>query len=328
MIPASPPVAFLAWTPVGGRSADIAEAMGGVAWCDYDERRRGWRTAERYLRSAVRQAVWLARHRPASVIATNPPIFCGLVAFAYARLARAPFVLDSHPSAFGYKASRQGRVTQPIHRQLVRRSNAVLVTTEKPARTVSAWGGRPLLVHEPPARLEIRTRPPRRRPLFSFINTFASDEPTAEVVEAARLVPEVDVAITGRISRAPRELLDAPPDNVEFVGWLDAAGYEDLLVRSTAVVSLTTEPTSVMRSAYEAVYAGRPLVLTDTEVLRELFPDAVFTRNDPDALAHAVRDVLDRQRELDALAPGARRRQQERWDAQLRALGQALELGH
>lgn len=272
--------------------------------------------------------MWLARHRPRSVIATNPPIFCGLVAFAYCRLARAPYALDSHPSAFGYKANLQGRLMLPVHRFLARRADAVLVTTAEPAEIVRDWGGEPLLVHEPPARIEIQPRPRRVRPLVSFVNTFASDEPTSEMLEAARDVPEVDVAVTGSLSRAPRGLIESAPDNVAFVGWLDADAYEALLARSTTVVSLTTEPTSVMRSAYEAVYAGRPLILTDTAALRELFPDAVFADNEPGALASAIRDVVDRLTELDATAPRARRRQHDRWLAQLQALRSLLHLDH
>lgn len=324
MVSRRPRVAFVAWTPVPGRAADIASALGGVSWCDYDERWRGWLAPLRYARSAVRQGAWLARHRPRSVIATNPPIFCGMVAAAFCWIATKPFVLDSHPSAFGYKQNALGRLTLPLHRVLARHADAVLVTADEPAEVVRRWGGRPLLVHEPPSGITGGTRPPRERPLITFVGTFASDEPVAEVVEAARAVPEIDLAVTGRLSRAPEHLRRSLPPNVELVGWLDGHAYSDLLARSTAIVSLTTEPTSVMRSAYEAVYALRPLILTDTPLLRSLFADALFTDNRAEPLAEALRRAVAELPRLDAAAPGAAARQRARWADQMDALGDVL----
>lgn len=318
------PVAFVAWAPVAGRSNDVADALGGVAWCDYDPRWRGWRAPPRYLRSMLRQAVWLLRERPQAVIATNPPIFCGLGAYGYARLAGVPFVLDSHPIAFEDRRAWIVALTAPVHRALARRAAVVLVTTDALAVQVQASGGRALLLHEPPAALHARPRPPRERPLLAFLGTFASDEPVAEVIDAARRVPGVDVAVTGAPDRAPAGLVDGAPANVRFTGWLDPADYRELLRQATAAIVLTTRPTSVMRAAYETVYAGRPLITSDTPTLRALFPDAVHVAGSAGAIARAVTDVAARLECFDARTETARSRQLRRWQAQLTALQHAL----
>ena len=52
---------------------------------------------------ALRTVSYLLRTRPRSLIVANPPIFAALIGSAYARLAGIPFVLDSHPIAFGEK---------------------------------------------------------------------------------------------------------------------------------------------------------------------------------------------------------------------------------
>ena len=52
-----PPVSFIAWSPVGGRSEEIAEALGGEARCFYRRGRLGpLSVIAHYGRSAVASA--------------------------------------------------------------------------------------------------------------------------------------------------------------------------------------------------------------------------------------------------------------------------------
>ena len=90
------------------------------------------------------------------------------------------------------------------------------------------------------------------------------------------------------------------------------------------ILALTTEDTSVMRGACEAVYALKPLIASDHDLLREVFPDAVFTTHSPAAIAHALSDAHERWSELTLRAPAARARQLMHWEKQKSALAQAL----
>jgi hypothetical protein len=96
-----------------------------------------------------------------------------------------------------------------------------------------------------------------------FLGTYGRDEPVAELVEAARLLPEVEVRITGDPGAAPPGLLDQLPPNVRLLGYLGPEQYQAEVLRADLAVVLTTEPTSVMRAGYEAVYARRPLLVSD-----------------------------------------------------------------
>ena len=70
------PLLYIAWTHVGGRSAEIAASLGGEARNVYfPSLKSGWRVPLRYVLSAVVTVALLVRHRPRSVIVTNPPIF-------------------------------------------------------------------------------------------------------------------------------------------------------------------------------------------------------------------------------------------------------------
>ncbi len=79
-----------------------------------------------------------------------------------------------------------------------------------------------------------------------------------------------------------------------------------------------------MRVACEAVWHGRPLVISDWPINRALFPHAIHVANDAPAIAAGVNDALVRHAELRAAADEARAAQLARWHEQRQALAAAL----
>lgn len=321
-----PPVAFVAWSPVGGRSQEIAAALGGEARAIYGQGRFGKLSViARYLRSSVQTARYLRRRRPRAVIATNPPLLPGLIAWAYARRSGARVALDSHPGGFGLQGDRVSAALQPLHAWLARRVAVTLVTDARLAERVEAWGGRAEIVHEAPIAWHGRPRAAlRARPRVLFVCIFQRDEPVAAVIEAARLAPELDVEITGDLDRCPPELRERAPANVRFTGFLSGQRYESAVLDADLVLALTTEPSSVMRAGYEAVYAQRPLVVSGWPASRELFPHAVPVDNDAAGIAAGLRRAAAEHERLLAAAPAALALQRQRWERQLAALRRRL----
>lgn len=322
-----PPVSFVAWTPIGGRSEEIAAALGGEARCFYDDGRRFGKLSVlgRYLRSSIDMARYLRRRRPRAVIATNPPLVPGVIAWAYARRSGARVALDSHPGGFGLQGDRVSALLQPLHEWLARRVATTLVTDERLAERVRGWGGEADILHEAPMHWRGSARGVlRKRPRVLFVCIFQRDEPVAEVIEAARLAPELDVDVTGDLDRCPPELRAAAPPNVRFTGFLSGQRYESAVLDADLVLALTTEPSSVVRAGYEAVYALRPLVVTDWPASREVFPHAVHVANHAEGIAAGLRRAVHDHERLTADAPAALGLQRSRWDAQLAALRRRL----
>ena len=311
----------MAWGAVSGRSAEIADTLGGEARCFYPP---GGASRPpvlvRYLLSSVRTIDYLRRARPDLVIVTNPPVFAGCVALAWARWAGSSVVLDSHPGGFGAQGDTFSARLQPLHRWLVRRVELTMVTAAPLCRTVESWGGKAVIVHEAPGGW-LPVPPPRhQRPRVLCVGRFAGDEPVDVVIDAAALVPECDFLVTGDVNECPPAVRAAAPDNVTFVGFLDPAGYRSAVEDANIVLTLTTEPLSVMRAAYEAVYAERPVIVSDWPINRELFADAVHVDHRPQDLAAGVRQVCAGYEGALARTGRARDRQVERWDAQRVAL--------
>jgi glycosyltransferase involved in cell wall biosynthesis len=339
-------VLFLSWGAVGGRAHEIADALGGSAHTSFPPG-PGTRppVPVRYVIGILTSAIALARHRPRAVIATNPPVLPGLLALGYCHATRTPLALDAHPGAFGLQGDRNSARLLGITRMLVRHSTVCCVTTDELVETVASFGGSGIVLHEAPGCLgqtregslhdgprAARGRAPRSAPepgrpaVVLFVARLAADEPVGEVLEAARLCPDVQFEITGRRAQLSEELRLGAPPNVRYVGFLPEPAYREALETADAVLALSTEPASVMRAAYEAVYACRPLVISDWPINRALFPDATLVDNDPASIAAGVAACLRTSERQVELRRKARRRQLDRWQHQLGELAAALRL--
>jgi glycosyltransferase involved in cell wall biosynthesis len=312
-----PKVAFIAWTEDRGRAREIAEALEGEARTFY-WLRIVWKPLVplRYFLNAIGTCGYLLVRQPRAVIVTNPPIFPGLFAFLYCTAMRVPLLLDSHPSAFG--DAPLAKQFAGVHAWLTRRAATTMVTVPELAKIVTGWGGRADIVHEaPPAHRAAPTAPLSGRPRIVYIGRFAGDEPTAEVVAAARLVPEADVLITGDDRKCPAALRTSTPANVIFTGFLEGRDYDHALEQAAAIMVLTRHPQAVNRGAYEAVYFERPLIISDLPAMTPLFPYAISVPNDTAGIARGIQSAIERHAELVAACPLARALQEQRWQQQL-----------
>jgi glycosyltransferase involved in cell wall biosynthesis len=310
---------------VSGRSREIAAAIGGESRCYYDLRiTRRTLVPVRYVLSALRTLAYLVVRRPRALIVTNPPVFVSLLAYPYALVTGAPLLLDSHPDAFREDGPHARFL--PIHAWLARRARATLVTTEELVRQVETWGGTGVVVHEPePDWVVDSVSPLPVRPRILVLGSLSRDEPVAEVLAAAEELGELDFELTGDIRRCDAKIVESAPANVRFLGYLDRREYVEALERASVAVVLTTWlDWAVPRSAYDAVYARRPLVVTASPVLADFFPYAVAVDNDQASIATGIRTAVAQHAELVAATSAALTLQTGRWRGQLERLRSLL----
>jgi glycosyltransferase involved in cell wall biosynthesis len=318
----------VAWTSVSGRSQEIAGALGGTAYSIYPRfLRRKSLVALRYAYSGILTLLVLLRTRPDAVVVTNPPLFPGIFAWLYSLFSGCSLALDSHPSGFGRKNDRLSLALLPVHRWLASHVDVSLVTTEYWVNELRDWNAKGMVLHEAPPLWTVDDAGQLPdRPTVLFVGLFSADEPVDAVLDAARLVPEADFLITGDTRRADAHLIEAAPQNVRFTGFLDRPAYRDAVASADLILVLTTEPTSIVRGGYEAVYSRRPLVVSDWPSLREVFPFAIFAGHAPQELAAALRQALSMHATLIDLAPAAAAVQMQRWEQQLGLLRGYLNL--
>lgn len=314
----------VAWAAFQPRTVTLARELEGEA---VFVRSRGLGagiplTPCRYVAQTISTWRLLQRRLPERVLVITPPVFAPLVGWLWCAVRRRPFVVDCHTGAFH---SPRWAWARPIHRWLLRRASAVLVHTDQALTLVREWGAAGLLMPDDvPEPGDALPREEPERPTVLVAGSFDDNEPVAEVIEAARLLPEMELRLTGDPDRLPPALRRSAPVNAVFTGFLPYRVFLGEMAAAHVVAAFSTDPQIMNRAAFEAVGLGRPLVLTELAGLRSRFGEAAaFSPNDPLSMAEALRAAYrDREalaRRSAALAV-ALRSQRQRALAELRAL--------
>jgi glycosyltransferase involved in cell wall biosynthesis len=295
-------VVVLAWTKILGRQMDLAYQLSGEAKIVFPNRVTDNKIV-RYVLSAIQTIVFLRRGSYRVLIVTAPPVETAFICAAFRRRGK-PLILDSHPGAFGLMGDAHSRKLQILHRWLWRRAALVLVTTDELAKTVSAGGGRALVFHEPFARWQELEEPSgltddtgSARPIRVYVPfIFARDEPIDVLFSVALRLRDFEFRVTGDPDRLPTET--AIPPNVTLVGFLGADQFLSEMKESDIVIVLSTERESVMRTAYEAIRMGKPLVVSKTEATLKYFPYAHHAENTETSIVTALTGVIEEDNDL------------------------------
>jgi glycosyltransferase involved in cell wall biosynthesis len=304
---------FVSWVGFHGRSARLAADLGAeAAFVAVGRSGNRWTAPVRYARQAVTTVALLRRRRPRVLVVMGPPL--ALVALA-ALVHRGVLVLDAHTGA----VLRGDRVRRSFV-WLARRADVVVVASEALAARVRAEHGiDALAVHDPVPDAAASAPAPSERFTAVFPAGWRADEPMDALLGAAVLVPDVEVVITGRPARTD------VPANVRLTGFVDDATYASLLAGAGVVLALTTRPLTMQRAGYEALGFGRPLVASDTDVLREFFTGGtVFAAPTAASLAAAIEEARARSDELAAGMVGLREHRRVEDERALTALRAAI----
>jgi glycosyltransferase involved in cell wall biosynthesis len=285
---------FLVWGPPshGPRSKVFSRELGIDVHFLYSTTGRGLRFAIRkYSYQAVMTLRLLYRERPEIVFVQSPPSFSILFVYLYCATTRSRFVVDTHSDAM-----QSAYWTRPrwLYRFLARRAVATIVTNEHFAGIIREQAGRAIVLRDIPTEFPDDGA-------FSadgdfsvvVVNTFASDEPLAEVVVAAGALDGVTFYVTGDTERAGSALPETVPDNVHFTGFLPDASYYSLLKASGAVMCLTTRDHTMQRGACEALSLGKPIITSRWPLLEDYFHGGtVHVDNTADGIGSGVAEMV------------------------------------
>ena len=320
-------VTYISWAESCSRSDHTARELGGRSYMVY-ARRLGSNLgtiALKYLVQWKRTAAILRRERPDTVFVMTPPVFAALPAFGYAWWHRKQVVLDAHTGAF---VLPRWRAFQGLQNLLCRRARTTLVSNEYLAARLRANGAHATVVPDVPIMFQ-RIEPFPRSKDFTVaaVCSFDQDEPIEAMFRAAAAVPDVQFHITGKaknLSAADTALI---PSNVTLTGYLSDEAYGGLLTDADAVLVLTTLDHTMLRGAYEAIYQGTPVIVSDWPVLREAFSEgAVHVKNTAADIAAGVRAIQHNIEEYRRGALRLRDAKLQRWVATKQKLAERIGL--
>jgi glycosyltransferase involved in cell wall biosynthesis len=262
---------------------------------------------------AWRTLVLLRRERPTILFIENPSLGLASLAACLKGLFRYKLVVDAHNEAIR-PILRSGAFIQWLSRRLLRVADITIVTNRWLAADVSASDGLPVVLPDPLPRMPA---PPasQLRGGVVVISTFAADEPIDRVFRAAAELPALAFFVTGRAENCRVPASERPP-NVILTGYLDDLEYWRLLAGATAVVDLTTMDDCLVCGGYEALAAGKSLVLSDNRASRELFGEiAEFCDNSTEGITRAIARAVAGRVDRENAARIHSDRYRGRWDA-------------
>jgi glycosyltransferase involved in cell wall biosynthesis len=269
----------------------------------------------KYIGQALRTWRVLAADRPSAVFVMTPPVFAPLVAWTYCVLHRVPLVLDAHTAAFMHPRWRH---FQGLQFWLCRRAATTIVHNEHLRALVERHGGHATVVSDIPVRFDGSAADYPLPPGFNvaLVCSFNPDEPIANILAAAKLLPDVHFHMTGNPKWLAPALRDALPPNVRLTGFLSDAAYGSLISRADAVMTLTTRDHTMLRGAWEAIYQGTPVIVSNWGILRESFDEgAVHVDNSPGEIVRAVEEMRRHHAAYREAAEDLRVRKEQRWSA-------------
>jgi glycosyltransferase involved in cell wall biosynthesis len=314
-------ISYISWAAHCSRSDHTARELGGTSHLVY------WGALGshpltiwlKYLGQAVRTWRLLAADRPTAVFVMTPPVFAPLVAWAYCFMRGCRFVLDAHTAAFLHPRWRH---FQRLQFWLARRAAATIVHNDYLKAVIEREGGHAITVGDIPVRFD-RCEPYDLPPGFNIavVCSFNPDEPIAEMLEAARHLPDVHFHVTGNPRRGDPRLATATPANVRLTGFLSDGAYGSLITRADGVLTLTTRDHTMLRGAWEAVYQGTPVIVSNWPVLREAFDEgAIHVDNTAADIVSAVGALRQHHGQYRAGVRALCERKQHRWESTRRAL--------
>lgn len=275
------------------RSRSLASTL-GVPFHAYVRRRSG-------LLRHVEGTFWtlwrLWQLRPEVIFLQNSYLLL-LVCVVYKAIRptrRTVVVVDAHNKSL--KRALKGPLAVPFWRAKVwsfRRADLVVVSNPLLVPFAQMLCSRVSVLRDPPPQLAL-PRPPGpadKRQHVLFVCSSEADEPRSLIWETALRLEAtlfLDILITGTI--ASKHVPDPVRRSRRIFrpGFVPREQYEQLLCSAAVVVVLTSDADCLPCGAYEAIAAGRPIVLSDTALLRETFGEGpYFVAHDASTIAAAI----------------------------------------
>lgn len=273
-----------------------------------------------YYIKIIRTFIVILKNKPDELWIQLPPSLLLHVAFLYKIFFnRGCFIVaDLHNSML-----RNRWIKFPFALSLLNRVDVVLAHNSAVAEelvSIGVFSNKIRVLEDFPFKYEdSRLNSPAmlKGPYVIFPCSFDVDEPVWIVIEAARRIP-IKFYITGDSAKFKLKDGDSLPENIVFTGYMSKPEYEDLLLNSTVVLGMTTRQNVQLSVANEGLSASKPLVLSNTRVLKDLYGEAaIFVSNESsDDLVEKFKYVLSNLDEMSEATSDLLTRRVERWKNQ------------
>lgn len=294
---------WISWTQQR-RNEGIASGIGAKLYIFSYEKYKFFR----YPLSVISTLCTLVKERPQICCAMLPSIFCAALLALVKCIFKYKLIIDLHTLNVYYVLGDGRRRTLYDHllQYSLHKGDLIIVSNDHYAREIGQLIQK---IFSLPDRIPENTRlsgvtdDSRDGRRVLCICSYDPDEPYEELFTAASNMADIDFFFSGNfrvLEKTGKKLPDHP--NIHFTGFLPSQEYEQLLCLANVVVVATELEGCLCCGAYEALAAGKPLVLSSTQALIGYFEKGpIYTQNNAKDIEKAIRLALEKQEEFAAL---------------------------
>lgn len=269
----------------------------------------------RYPYLLFKTVLILFKERPNLVVVQNPSVVLSLFMVTFGKLFTNNVLVDAHNEGIMPFYSKYNWLL-PAYKLIQKHADLTIVTNENLADYVRLSGGHPFVLEDKIPRFnDVGQVDLKGDCNIVFICTFEKDEPYEDVIKAASLIDtSIYIYITGNYEKLPPNILENASPNLIFTGYLPQQDYENLLYSCDAVIDLTLMGNCLVCGAYEAVSLEKPIIVSNTNALRNYFcSGAVYTENRSNEIAAAIDYVLENKESIEEEIKLLKHRLQSEW---------------
>ena len=260
--------AIVAWRKLSHRSFLLSKAVPNTElWF--------FKTDSAYIQGFYNTFLKYLKERPATLILQLPQGPLLLEGILLKKNFNCKIVVDVH-TGFVYGHTFKGLIINKPFNKLLNYADLVIVHNNEILDLLHpSIIAKTEVVYDPWMFIQLTEQPSSDDNYLVFPASFSPDEPLLEVLSAVNEYKKIKVVVTGNYYRNP-SLLRFSSSYVEFTGFLSREDYEKLLLNSSGVITGTNNEYTLMMSAWEAVAFQKPLILSETRTLRNMFDGYAF----------------------------------------------------
>jgi hypothetical protein len=222
-------------------------------------------------------------------------MFLATLACIYGTFSKTKIIVDRH-STFRINKPKSTTLSVRLFMQLhfftLRAADMTIVTNTFLADLVHKANGRSYVLPDklpsitPSSNLSLKGKIN-----ILLISSFGKDEPIDEVIEAAtHLSKDIFIYITGNFRK---KLSDSSllPTNIILTGFMSNQDFINHLFACDIAMALTKSEYCMLCGCYEALSAKKPLITSNTLVLKDYFDRASFVDNTPESITNTINIV-------------------------------------
>jgi len=232
------------------------------------------------------------------IFAQNPSIVLAGLSVFMGKLLGKQVIIDAHNAGM-FPLEGKNRWMNRLVGFINKKSNMVIVTNDYLKKYIEQTGGVAISIPDPIPDLSCPSKKSVVDNKFRivYVCSWAKDEPFDKVIHvAAKLNESICVYVTGN-NKGRYENMTS--DSLVLTGFISDEDYEQLLCTCDAVMVLTDRENCLVCGAYEGVAVKKPLILSDTGILKDYFyKGCIYTENTEAEITNAIYSVIERYEKL------------------------------